>query len=108
MLISYFMRKIVFWQNRNNREHDNEDYLDKDISSNLEENIEFFKAILGNSNDIKIHEFMFGDCCEFNGALIYIDGLVNNLEITESILKPIILNKDFKEDMMENLKIRDF
>ncbi|WP_201259893.1 hypothetical protein [Tissierella sp. P1] len=53
MLISYFMRKIVFWQNHNNREHDNEDYLDKDISSNLEENIEFFKAILGNSNDIK-------------------------------------------------------
>lgn len=101
------MRKVVFWQNHNRREHDNEDYLDKYIARSLAENIEFFKLVLGNSNDIKIHEFMFGDCCEFNGAIIYIDGLVNNLEITESILKPIILNKDFKDDIIENFNMGD-
>ena len=45
---------------------------------------------------------MFGGNCEFNGVLIYIDGLVDNLEITESILKPIILNKNFEENAIEN------
>lgn len=102
MLFSYIMKKIVLWQHHNKEEHHDVDYLEKDISMNLAENIEFFRLILGNSNDIKIHEFIFGSNCEFSGVLIYIDGLVDNLEITESILKPIILNKNFEENAIEN------
>src|SRR5699024_6673931 len=73
----------------------------------LEENIRFFREILGNSNDIKIHEFIFSYDCKFNEAIIYIDGLVNNLEITRNILKPILLNENLKKDMLQVLKIKD-
>ena len=107
MLFSYFMRKVVRWQNLSRREHENKDYLDIDISRNLAENIKFFKLTLGNSSDIKIHEFMFGDYCEFNGVLIYIDGLVDSSVITESVLKPIMLNENFKEDVIENFRMED-
>lgn len=85
------MKKLVVWQNLNSSNHKMVSSLEKQISNNLEINIDFIKEVLGSSKDIKVHEFIFGEGLE--GAIIYIDGLVNSTEIRESILKPIIFNK---------------
>lgn len=107
MLFSFFMRKIIYWQNHNSREHDYEDYSGKYVSISLRANIEFFKAVLGKSDDIRIHEFMLGDCCELGGAIIYVNGLVDNSGINENILKPIMLNKKIKEITEGGLDAKD-
>ncbi|NLY46395.1 MAG: spore germination protein [Tissierella sp.] len=98
------MKKIVAWQNLNSSNHKIDNGLERQISNKLGENIEFIKKVLGGSNDIKIHEFIFGE--EFEGAIIYIDGLVNNTEIRESILKPIVFNKKINKEN-EELSIKE-
>jgi spore germination protein KA len=64
------------------------------LSDRLKENLDAVKDRLGDSGDVKTHEFFFGKNCEFCGALIFVDGLVNELLITESILKPLLLNRE--------------
>ncbi len=60
------------------------------LSRNLDKNLEMISQILGRSNDVKIHEFRFE---EYNGALIFIDGLVDSDAITEGILKPLLTSR---------------
>jgi spore germination protein KA len=60
------------------------------LEKSLETNLQNIRQVLGKSNDVKIHEFRFGQSEEFSGALVFVDGLVNSQTITESILKPIL------------------
>lgn len=91
------MKKMVRLQHRNRRSTE-EDDIENEISVDLDENIEFFRKALGYSTDIKVHEFIFGDHPDWRGAVLYIDGLANSMDITENILKPMILNKAIKEE----------
>ncbi|MCR1897510.1 spore germination protein [Irregularibacter muris] len=94
MIFRYIIRKIAAAQNRNQFNHEAQLQEEKFvISKNLKQNLDFIKSSLGESNDIKIHEFVFGKR-QFLGALIFIDGLVNSNQITESILKPLISEKE--------------
>ncbi len=60
--------------------------LVKDLSRNLMS----VRQILGRSNDVKIHEFRFGRDGEHDGALVFIDGLVDGEAITQGILRPLM------------------
>ena len=107
MVFRYISRKIVSAQNRNKVNHDA--ILENGglaISKNLEENLDFIKSAIGESQDLKIHEFAFGEHSQFLGALVYIDGLVNTIQITESILKPIVSNRK-KYKSLEELTISE-
>ena len=61
------------------------------MTTSLKDNIEIMKSYLGDCNDVKIREFTFGRSPAVNAALIFIDGLVSNDIITESVMKPLML-----------------
>lgn len=69
--------------------------------------MDFIKLTIGESQDFKIHEFAFGEHSQFLGALVYIDGLVNTIQITESILKPIVLNGRKYKSLEDELTISE-
>jgi spore germination protein KA len=107
MILKYFARKIVSAQKRNKANHDSMlEHEEIVISKNLEQNLNFIRLSLGESLDLKIHEFAFGEHDQFLGALIYIDGLVNTIQITEGILKPITSNRN-KYKSSEELTISE-
>ncbi|MCH3972158.1 MAG: spore germination protein [Oscillospiraceae bacterium] len=66
--------------------------IKKELNRSLKINVDTFRKILGESTDIKIREFMFGSDSPVKAALIFIDGMVNNEIITESIMKPLMLS----------------
>lgn len=63
----------------------------KKMEKSLEKNVKEIQNCLGNSNDVKIREFAFGNEPVINAALVFIDGLVNSSIITECIMKPLML-----------------
>lgn len=63
---------------------------DPKIVSSLEVNLKYINSLLGNSGDLKIHRFVIGDNRECPAALLFIDGLVEQATITDSILFPIM------------------
>ena len=65
------------------------------LSQKLNENIEKVKELTGNSSDIIIREFLFGNRKKINAALIYVDGLTNSNTINESIIRPLMYGADF-------------
>jgi Bacillus/Clostridium GerA spore germination protein. len=69
-----------------------------ELSGDLMKNMERLKTELGESADLKVHEFIFGANDEYSAALFYIDGLVDTMMITEGILKPLTGNKNIKRE----------
>jgi spore germination protein KA len=100
MMWSLLIRKIGFWKQlrRDRKKEDkkgpeqpeNQQPADRKVSEKLSDNLDFIKSQLGDSGDVKVHEFRFGENYEFGGALIFIDGLVNMDYITQGIMRPII------------------
>jgi spore germination protein KA len=68
------------------------------LSENLKQRILDFKKNLGCADDIKVREFRFGQCKQFSGAVVYIDGLADHQLIIDSILRPLIINHDLPEE----------
>jgi spore germination protein KA len=65
------------------------------LFSCLNKNLELLKDILGESSDIIIKKFEFGNK-QYHGALICIDGLVDMDLINSSILKPLMYDTTYK------------
>lgn len=61
------------------------------LSSVLEENLCLIRSIIGNSMDIVFRKFSFGPQKQDQGAIIWIDGLVDKKLVTENILKPLMV-----------------
>ncbi len=59
------------------------------LSRTLAKNLEGFQQAFGQSGDIKYHSFILGQS-DRRGTLIYVDGLVDNALVTESVLKPML------------------
>lgn len=103
MFLRYIIKKIASAQrvSRNNYKTYSKQEI-QGISKGLKKNLDFVKSYLGDSEDVIIHEFDLGEDWKIPGALIYIDGLTNTTEVNESILKPMLLNKEvtsFGEDL---------
>lgn len=62
------------------------------IKPKLDDNLTYIKNKLGNSGDLVVHDIQYGVNRSRRCALLFIDGLVNNAYITESIIKPITLH----------------
>lgn len=74
------------------------------LEAELAKNLDALKEIFGNASDLKIHGFRFGPEARLSGALIFIDGLVNSLLLTEAVLRPL---KDWTPGEGENLPSGD-
>lgn len=90
--------------NINEEEFEKRDFTK--VSKNLDDNLKYLKIkynLIINS-DIKVREFTLSlKAHKFPAFLIYIDGMVNDSDINDFILKPLFLRNDIK--MEENTKI---
>lgn len=59
------------------------------LESELAKNLDALKKIFGDSSDLKIHGLRFGPEEQLSGALVFVDGLVNSLFLTEAVLHPL-------------------
>lgn len=87
------MRKLKFWASlRGKVEQTNhhDPVLPKELGGDLERNLESIQTLLGNSSDLIIREFNFGNQSQIRVALVFVDGLVNKTQINESIVRPLI------------------
>ncbi|QKO30733.1 MULTISPECIES: spore germination protein [Caproicibacterium] len=104
-MIQAILKKIRYWQlikNSNNTDEKPVKKEKKKLSLSLSTNIKWFKELLGKSDDIKVREFTFGNKRVVNAALIFIDGLVSNEIITESIMKPLLLYDESLQETPTN------
>ncbi len=126
-VFSYIAKKLKFWnsggfEQRQKRGDDEEQpngtgYDDgpsgklpenATLDKSLEKNVQIFKQIFGESGDFVIRDFRFGPSDTGKGAILYIDGLVNAMLITESILKPVLTfasyQKRYSGNMIDEIK----
>ncbi len=83
-----------------------EESLDKKIDNlkleeTLEENLIYIESIFDKISDLVIKEFSIGN--SINTVLIYIDDLVNKADITDNILRPLMItsfNEEFEDDIL--------
>jgi spore germination protein KA len=61
-----------------------------ELSQQLQDNLQRFKAELHSSTDLVIRQFTIGINRDLKAAIIYIDGLVDKKQIEWSILKPLM------------------
>jgi spore germination protein KA len=62
---------------------------DRRVKKNLDKNIEAIKQSLGDSADIKLHDFFFGPDAK-HGTLLFVDGLVDTKILTDTIMRPLM------------------
>lgn len=68
-----------------------EEFTNTDLSSDLDVNLNLIKKELNSSSDLIIRRFSFGSSEQGEGAIIFIDGLVDKKQIEWSILRPLML-----------------
>ncbi|MDD5017854.1 MAG: spore germination protein [Eubacteriales bacterium] len=66
------------------------------LFGSLDKNLALFKEYLGESSDVIVKEFRLGGDARTRGALLMIDGLVNNEIVDLAILKPLMYDTGFK------------
>lgn len=92
MFIKMLVKKLNFMVEKG-RNKEPEEIKYGPINPDLAKSIEMIKENLGSNGDIKIHEIHFGENEEIKAAIVYIDGMVNNNLVSESILKPLLTSK---------------
>ncbi|WP_230868197.1 spore germination protein [Iocasia frigidifontis] len=74
---------------------------EKELSSNIEKNINLLKDIIGFSDDVVFRFFRLGNKLGIKAIIIFIDGLVDKQTINESILQPLLIEEFSVEDIKE-------
>jgi len=72
------------------------------LSENLYDNIKTIQTAMGNSSDVVMREFSFGQRQIINAVLVFIDGLSDVNIINENIIEPLMhktVVSDFKTDL---------
>jgi spore germination protein KA len=67
------------------------------LSSSLKVNIESFKNIMGNTEDLIIRELRIGLSAQREIVIIYIDGLADEKSIHQFIMEPLMLHGNLLE-----------
>ncbi len=106
-MISFLLNKLkllgVF--NQNSKVEEKEKLTELNLSFNLENNLKTLKEIIGESDDIIIRRFNISDDNNTKAAIIYIDGLANINLISNSLLQPLIQNRNGINYTIKNLDL---
>ncbi len=95
MFIKFIFRKLNFLAKRRPEAETSKELsveLPKspaEINVSIDENINTAKQLFGNSTDFKVHRFRFGPSERYSGAILFFDGLTDNVTLTQSILQPV-------------------
>lgn len=112
MLLDLIIRKLRYAKNKNAYTHEAAQKSEPSqevvcLEKNLAHNIDNIKKTFGNCADLKIHFIRIGRGGLHSGALIYIDGLVDNKLIADTILFPLTNWEDKKtrtgKDLIEDI-----
>lgn len=68
------------------------------LSKKLCDNLQTIQQATGNSSDIIIREFSFGQHHKKNAALIFVDGLADSKIINKSIIEPLLYQADLSDE----------
>jgi spore germination protein KA len=100
LIFNYITRKLRYLYNHRRPPHPDEfkglaeeKVESLKISDKLKENLDNVKTLLSNSNDIRVHTFRLGGEEGREGALMYFDGMVDNLIVAQAILRPLVENQ---------------
>lgn len=80
---------------------------EQSISTSIQNNLQQIKQILGDSYDLKQHEFKFGKGKTYKAAVVYIDGLADTKIISSTILKSLIEYDYEKQQTFEGQALLD-
>lgn len=75
-------------------------FLDKPISTSLQQNMDFLSRELGESKDIIFRQLQLMDASRTNALIIYVQGMVENTVLNEFVIQP--LHKDHFQDADAN------
>lgn len=98
--LSEKIKGLVIYKKNKQKEGEQQGFSPYKLTSSMKKNVDRFKDILGESNDIIIRDFTFGQK-PLHATLIYIDGLADKRIINDNILKPLVYDSKF--DIYGNL-----
>lgn len=81
---------LKYDKQKNSNQKDSKEKSQAKLSSNLNENLDSIKGILGISDDLIIREFAFGNKGQISTAVMFIDGMVDRTLINENIIRPLM------------------
>ena len=77
------------------------DYAEIRLSSNLEENIRFFKNIFKKDAVLRLRKIAVRGACSYDCALFYMDGMIKAELLNESVIRPLITSRaERREDSL--------
>lgn len=97
-MFGYILKKLHFWQLLNQyseKENNTQEPTQAKLSNNLKENLNLLRGLLGTSYDVVMREFSFGDQGQIQGALVFLEGMTDRTIVNESILKPLMHDRQF-------------
>ncbi|MDJ0304804.1 MULTISPECIES: spore germination protein [Dehalobacter] len=103
--------KLRFWQlaNHNGANANHSGNSQSNLFDNLNKNLTALKGVFGNSYDLNMREFNFGDQGLTRGAIIFLSGMTDTAIINESIIKPLMydirLSSRQETSLLNNMSI---
>lgn len=64
---------------------------EQSFCTDLDTNVGLIRRLFGETSDLVVRHFRFGGEGEVRLALVFIDGLVDRMSVSESILKPLVM-----------------
>lgn len=112
MLLEFIFRKLRYL-GKKLRVHDlegggsahNDNISGEKLSLSLKDNLQQIQKIMAKSSDFKTHSFSFGE--NKSGAVVFMDGLVDNLLLTTAVLVPLKNwqgKEEFNSQLIQTLK----
>ncbi|MHB1126744.1 MAG: spore germination protein [Bacillota bacterium] len=83
----------------NPKENNRKKLQDQQVSTQLEQNLDLFKEIMGNAQDLIIREFTIASDDEVKAAVIAVEGLVDRDLVNEQVLANLMLDIRFRGSM---------
>lgn len=94
MIFGFILRKLRYLNDSRHFQRDEAPESGKEspreIKKQLRENLKSLKIMMGDSDDLKVHPLRFGPDGALAGALVFIDGLVDQPVLTDAILRPVM------------------
>lgn len=101
-MMSSLFKRLKAKQNSKSK-NPKEKTIPKTLQASLSTNLEIITQRTGNSPDVTIRTFKMGETSTANLAIIYVDGIVDNMAINEFIVESIMKQQPYYDSNPHNL-----